>query len=88
LAKNNAQFKSLAAAKEGRDENRIGHMFKVASRMAKKLGLENGYRIVLNEGKYGQQQQPNLCLHVLGGQQLCWPPVCGQSEESKKEQEE
>ena len=56
--------------------------------MAKKLGLENsGYRIVINEGKYGQQQQPNLSLHVLGGQQLCWPPVCRETE-GKKEAEE
>ncbi|MDA3811899.1 MAG: histidine triad nucleotide-binding protein [Spirochaetaceae bacterium] len=45
------------------------------SKVAVKLGLaEEGYRIVLNSGKNGQQTVEYLHAHILGERQMSWPP--------------
>lgn len=47
----------------------------VATEVAKKLGLdEDGYRLVVNNGRNGGQSVYHLHIHVLGGRQLGWPP--------------
>jgi diadenosine tetraphosphate (Ap4A) HIT family hydrolase len=38
------------------------------------LGLENGYRTVINCGRDGGQSVDHLHVHVLGGRSLAWPP--------------
>ncbi|PIO74697.1 histidine triad domain protein [Teladorsagia circumcincta] len=43
-------------------------------KVARELGLENGYRVVVNNGPDGCQSVFHLHLHVLGGRQLGWPP--------------
>ena len=49
-------------------------MFEVVGILAGKLGIaEDGYRIVSNVGKFGQQSVPHLHLHVMGGRQMTWP---------------
>ena len=35
------------------------------------------FRVVINDGVQGCQSVYHLHLHVLGGQQLTWPPGCG-----------
>ena len=45
------------------------------SQVADELGLTpNGYRIVFNQGKHGQQTVDYIHAHILGGRQLSWPP--------------
>uniref|UniRef100_A0A1I7RL75 HIT domain-containing protein n=1 Tax=Bursaphelenchus xylophilus TaxID=6326 RepID=A0A1I7RL75_BURXY len=56
------------------DEALLGKLFLAAKDVAKTVGLENGYRIVVNNGKEGCQSVYHLHLHVLGGRQLNWPP--------------
>jgi histidine triad (HIT) family protein len=46
----------------------------VAKKCAKQQGLDNGYRVVINNGRHGGQSVYHLHLHVLGGKQLGWPP--------------
>lgn len=46
----------------------------VANKVAQEQGLNNGYRLVVNNGKDGAQSVYHLHLHVLGGRQLGWPP--------------
>lgn len=46
----------------------------VASEVAKQQGLNDGFRLVVNNGKDGAQSVYHLHLHVLGGRQLGWPP--------------
>ena len=41
---------------------------------AEKAGLKNGYRVVFNMGKDGQQTVEYIHAHILGGRQLGWPP--------------
>ena len=40
----------------------------------KDLGLENGYRVVINTGEDGMQSVKHLHVHVLGKRRLLWPP--------------
>ena len=52
----------------------IAHIFVVIAKIAKKLGLSNGYRIVNNCGEDGGQTVGHLHFHVLGKRSLAWPP--------------
>jgi len=56
------------------DEKLLGHLMTVASKVALKLGMDPGFRVVINDGKQGCQSVYHLHLHVLGGRQLTWPP--------------
>lgn len=59
---------------EDEDENLLGHLMLVASKVAKQEGLAKGFRLVINDGKDGAQSVFHLHLHVLGGRQMQWPP--------------
>ena len=52
----------------------LGHLVVVATQLAGKLGLEDGYRLVVNCGRDGGQSVDHLHVHLLGGRQLGWPP--------------
>lgn len=57
------------------DGGAIGAFLQRVSRVAAQLGLEgDGYRIVFNSGRHGQQSVDYLHAHILGGRQLGWPP--------------
>jgi len=56
-------------------EKLLGHLLLVAARVAKKEGLaDDGYRLVINNGRDACQSVYHLHVHVLGGRQLDWPP--------------
>ena len=38
------------------------------------FGHENGYRVVINEGRDAGQTVFHLHLHVLAGREFSWPP--------------
>ena len=49
----------------------LGHMFLVASDMARREGVEqSGYRLALNQGPDSGQEIEHLHLHLLAGQGL------------------
>jgi histidine triad (HIT) family protein len=52
----------------------LGHLLWVAKETAGRLGLSDGYRVVVNRGRDGGQSVAHLHLHVLGGRALGWPP--------------
>ncbi|KDR19216.1 histidine triad nucleotide-binding protein 1 [Zootermopsis nevadensis] len=56
------------------DEQLLGHLLIVARKLAKDLGLGNGFRLVVNDGPDGCQSVYHLHVHVLAGRQLGWPP--------------
>ena len=68
--------KEIASVDVIADEDRqvIGHMWCVIRDLAKKLGLRDGYRVVVNCGKDGGQAVDHLHYHLLGGRSLKWPP--------------
>ena len=51
----------------------VSHIFEVASKLGKELGLENGYRIVNNCGADGGQTVHHLHFHLMGGRNFGWP---------------
>jgi histidine triad (HIT) family protein len=59
-----------------KDEDRdlLGHLHLVAVKLAEKLGLKDGYRIVVNCKEQAGQTVPHLHLHLLGGRAMHWPP--------------
>ncbi len=59
---------------KGDDRELIGHLHLVAARLAEKLGLQDGYRLVVNCKDRGGQAVPHLHLHLLGGRDMKWPP--------------
>lgn len=60
---------------EDADTKIVGELFTRAAKVANQLGLQrDGYRVVTNIGKYGQQSVDYIHLHILGGRQLSWPP--------------
>ena len=64
---------SLAEVTDG-DESLLGHLVAVATRLARRLGLDAGYRLVVNCGRDGGQSVDHLHVHLLGGRRLGWPP--------------
>ncbi len=52
----------------------LGHLMVAAAKIAKQEKLEEGWRLVINDGKFGGQTVYHLHIHILGGKQLGWPP--------------
>lgn len=52
----------------------LGHLLLTAAALAKKEGLAEGFRVVINNGPDGGETVPHLHVHVLGGRKLKWPP--------------
>ena len=55
-------------------QNLLGHLLLTARQIARDAGLDNGYRVVINNGADGGQTVFHLHLHILGGRQMQWPP--------------
>lgn len=56
------------------DAGLLGHLIVVATQLARRLGLDAGYRLVVNCGSDGGQSVDHLHVHLLGGRRLGWPP--------------
>jgi histidine triad (HIT) family protein len=56
------------------DEALVGHLHVVAAQLAEKLGVGDGYRLVINCKERAGQTVPHLHLHLLGGRNFSWPP--------------
>ena len=55
------------------DETRaeiVKHCFQVIPALEKQLGLQDGYRIIINQGENGGQTVHHLHVHLLGGEKL------------------
>jgi len=62
------------AALQPEDHAVAGHLLLKVPQIAEQLGLSDGYRVVINCGKFGGQTVDHLHLHILGGRPLGWPP--------------
>ena len=57
------------------DQMLLGHLLLKAAEVARNIGLEeNGFRLVINNGRDGGESVPHLHCHILGGRALQWPP--------------
>ncbi len=66
-------IESLDAATE-EDAEILAHMLLKVKEVAKILGIENGYRCVMNTGEDGGQTVKHLHIHLLGKKAMGWPP--------------
>ena len=48
----------------------VAHIMKTIPKIAKKRGLEDGYRVITNIGENGCQSVKHLHFHVVGGKKL------------------
>lgn len=62
----------LSCADEINESNSaiIADIFTAIAKVAKQLGLKDGYRIINNCGKFGAQSVRHIHFHLLGGAQL------------------
>jgi len=56
------------------DEAMAGHLLIAIRRIATKLGLGDGYRVVTNCGPAAGQEVMHLHFHLLAGRKFSWPP--------------
>lgn len=53
----------------------VGRIALVAQSLAREFGVaEDGYRVVVNQGRSAGQSVGHLHFHLLGGRNLGWPP--------------
>ena len=67
------QIEKISDANE-EDQNLLGHLFLVAGKIAKELGIENAFRLVVNNGAGAQQTVFHLHIHLLADREFTWPP--------------
>jgi histidine triad (HIT) family protein len=56
------------------DQMLLGHLLLVANKVARELGVQDAFRVVVNNGSGAGQSVFHLHLHVLGGRPFRWPP--------------
>jgi len=69
-----SHFKLLADMTDMQSEM-LKECFKKIPTLQKELGLENGYRLVINQGEDAGQTVFHLHIHILSGQKMGWTPA-------------
>ena len=67
-------FKLLAEMTQ-EDSQTLGRILKTIPTLSDVLHLENGYRLVVNQGDDAGQTVPHLHVHILSGQKMEWNPA-------------
>ena len=52
---------------EPKDDKLMAHMMRLLPKIAKKQGLDNGFRTIINTGPGGGQEVYHLHIHLMGG---------------------
>ncbi len=69
-----SHFKLFAEMTEKQAEM-LKNTLKKIPELEKELELQNGYRIVVNQGDDAGQTVPHLHIHILCGQKMGWQPA-------------
>ena len=67
------QIEKISDAEES-DQDLLGHLFLVAGKVARQLGVENAFRLVVNNGAGAQQTVFHLHIHLIAEREFSWPP--------------
>lgn len=67
------EMAKLADANAG-DQALLGHLLLAANKIARQLGVENAFRLVVNNGAGAGQSVFHLHVHLLAGRPFHWPP--------------
>ncbi|CAD8118080.1 unnamed protein product [Paramecium sonneborni] len=79
------QRNGLSQLSKAQEHNKeiLGHLLFTVTKIVELVDeLKNGFRIVINDGENGGQSVWHLHIHIIGGEQLTWPP--GSSGNQKK----
>lgn len=63
----------LADATAG-DQALLGHLMVTAGKIARELGVDDAFRLTVNNGEQAGQSVFHLHLHLLAGRRFGWPP--------------
>ena len=55
----------------------LGHLMLVVGKVARQLGVGDGFRLVVNNGEAGGQTVFHLHLHILAGQSMSESDIAG-----------
>lgn len=61
---------ALLSEMDGRRAEILKRCFEKIAALQNTLGLEDGYRVVINQGENGGQSVRHLHIHLLGGEKL------------------
>ena len=56
------------------DAELLGHMMLAVGKITRQLGIEDTFRLVVNNGSGAQQSVFHLHMHILSGRPFTWPP--------------
>lgn len=56
------------------DAELMGRLLLAMQRIAEQLGINSGYRVVLNNGRDAGQEVAHVHFHMLAGRTFGWPP--------------
>ena len=56
------------------DKDILGHLMWVAGEVARQVGVEDTFRLVVNNGAKAGQSVFHIHIHLLSGRTLSWPP--------------
>lgn len=68
--------KPIAKLVDSREEDRdlLGHLMLTAGAIAKDQGVDDAFRLVVNNGAGAGQEVFHLHVHILAGRSFAWPP--------------
>ena len=67
------QINKISDAQE-EDQDLLGHLFLVAGKVARQLGVDEAFRLVVNNGAGAQQTVFHLHIHLIAEREFSWPP--------------
>ena len=56
-----------------KSQESIGHIFKTIASLKQQLCLQNGYRLIINQGEDAGQTVFHLHIHIMAGQKMDFP---------------
>ena len=59
---------------EDQDKGLLGHLLLVAGKVARDLGIDEAFRLVVNNGAGAQQTVFHLHIHLIAEREFTWPP--------------
>ena len=68
--------KHIARVNDLKETDRLimGEMIFLAKKLASEKKIEEGFRLVFNNGPKAGQSVFHIHLHLLGGRNMAWPP--------------